>query len=564
MKDIKQTQLPLFLGEIQGQLTRNAPTILEKVLQEKKISTNQILELIHPNYRSGRKLIDAIDLLTKVFTSQGIFVTYAAIKKDSLSKLRLVSGVEKPVIHLKVDERLTRPKVEESMDLGEMEKDFELIFENVNKLFTHDLLAEEDWYLNSINHKILSKESSYDLVAAAQKGNIEARNIFVVHNQKLIVYVVRRHFKNVTLETGAIEFNDLFQEGAIGLCKAIERFDLSLGLSLTTYAYWWIFQSITRALADYSLNIRLPVHIHERLLKYRKVYSLLEMKAEQKPDIIEIAEKMNITVDKAYMLQALNERKGTVSLDQPFSGDSDEDDEKSFESILSDKGILPETTVDRRILREKIIKSMKRNLSMKEFFILEKRFGLDGLKPLTLEKIGEEFDVTRERIRQLEVKAIESIACDNELRRYAAEYLDLQIPDIPQPKVFKLEPGLVEIPQPIFKSDLQAENHNWRVLKTQMDNSLMSRIVTITSKYYGIPVNRIFTETKRVDYIHAREVTIYVLVTYKVHFSQIERKFDMGTESIKNTYLNIKKQLERNQKTEKEIEFIVELLSIKN
>ena len=542
----KAKKYPLPIKEIKDQLTKNAPTIFEEALKNKSISTDQVSQLIHPKYRSGRKFTTAMDLLTNVFTSQGIFVTYTPSKKEVINKLRQKEPArdQMPVIYLPLRKKLKRQNEGESVDINELEKVFSLHFENNAKEIHPDkLVPEEDWYLDSlIGYKVLSKGSTYQLINEAQKGNIKARNLLVMHNLKLVVHIVRKHFRRVFMETGSIEFNDLFQEGTLGLCRAIEKFDISLDMNLSTYAYWWIYSSVQRALVDYQLNIRLPAHIHEKLMRFRKIYSLIEIRAEQKPDMVQIAEEIKISTEEAYKLEALNKTRGTTSLDTHLDI-SDEEDTRTFEEILTEKGVpLPSTLIDQKILKDKMRKCLKFNLTMKEYTIINLRFGLSDNKPLTLEQIGEEFDVTRERIRQLEVKALDRIKNDNALRAYAAEYLGMDIPEI--------------------KSSLPENVEDWRTLKVQHDYSLISRVVQITSKYYAVPTHRILTEARKEEYVHARHVTIYILVDhYRIHFSEIQRKFNVDNETIKNVYFNLKKKLQKGGSLEKEIEFIIDLLN---
>lgn len=249
---MKALKYPPLLEEIKDHLGKNAPTIFEKAIKNKSISTDQIIELIAPKHRSGRKLEQAMSLLTEIFVSQGIFVTYNPSKHGTN-----IEGIKDLVIPTN-DTVPTNLTYSGKYDLKAKIKtiDESVIVEDESSI---------QWIKEQMDHKVLDKETVYELIKLAQNGSINARNAIIVHNQRLVRMVASKFYLCKILELG-----DLIQEGTFGLIRAIKKFDLSLNMSFSTYAFRWIQQFIYRAIADYDDVIRLPVHMQELLRKSRK------------------------------------------------------------------------------------------------------------------------------------------------------------------------------------------------------------------------------------------------------------------------------------------------------
>ncbi|MBI2610824.1 sigma-70 family RNA polymerase sigma factor [Candidatus Kaiserbacteria bacterium] len=258
-------------------------------------------------------------------------------------------------------------------------------------------------YLREIGqYPLLTGEQEKELAKRILESDEEARSILARSNLRLVVSIAKKYVNR----SPDLTLLDLIQEGNLGLFKAVDKFDHTKGYKFSTYATWWIRQAITRALADQSRTIRIPVHMVETIAKYKQKVRELSQHLGRDPLPEEIAAEMGIEVDKIYTIQKINQ--DTVSLESPVGEDDDE--RSTLGSFIADDAIAaPDQDASRRILSEQMMEILD-ELSPKERKILEMRNGLsgDGIC-YTLEEVGREFGVTRERIRQIEAKALERI-----------------------------------------------------------------------------------------------------------------------------------------------------------
>ena len=255
---------------------------------------------------------------------------------------------------------------------------------------------------------LLSKEEEIELAARIKKGDKAARDHMISANLRLVVKIAHDY------NNFGLPLLDLISEGNIGLVKAVERFDPSKGGKLSTYAAWWIKQSIKRALANQSKTIRLPVHMVDRIAKMRKITAELANELDREPTDEEIAYAMDLPVNKIAHLKSVSVRPS--SLDAPVGEDGD----TTFGELVGDENEASplENLQEKSISND--IKAVIDQLEDRESEIISLRFGLDGNHPLTLEEVGEKFDITRERVRQIQNIALHKmrrIMTENERQR---------------------------------------------------------------------------------------------------------------------------------------------------
>ncbi|HEY5713859.1 MAG TPA: RNA polymerase sigma factor RpoD [Candidatus Gracilibacteria bacterium] len=405
------------------------PQEIQKLIvkgRDQKFITEQELMSVLPDVEDN---IDLLDSLHELLFDLGVDVIDVKQEKIWKEKIKKQEEGASPEDVRKLEEMVADPTDEElKKEEAENKEEEEQVHVDLSEISNDSVRM----YLNEIGRvPLLKAPEEVSLAKRIEKGDLAAKQSLAEANLRLVVSIAKRYIGR------GLPFLDLMQEGNFGLLRAVEKFDYRKGFKFSTYATWWIRQAITRAIADQARTIRIPVHMVETINKLTHTQRRLQQELGREPLPEEIAAEMDLDLKKVNHILKISQ--DIVSLESPVG--SDGEDSRLQDFIEDESALSPFETAHRQMIKENI-SDLLQFLSPREQKIIKMRFGLDDGIPHTLEEVGKEFNVTRERIRQIESKVLEKLrdhpmACkisedpafnkSNKQVKFNADYLSLGI-----------------------------------------------------------------------------------------------------------------------------------------
>lgn len=394
-KDIKASKK--LVKKIVKETKETAAKQVEELVEDSGVTTPFIFRLQQEEKKLPAKTQEQVEALFKKAKKQG-YVTQEEILDVFVEPelyLEQLDDFYDDIVKADIDvfEAVSETKEEEDSD--ELQQELDLL----SSLKNTGVADPVRMYLKEIGRiPLLNREQEIRLAQEVEAGSDKAKQKLIDANLRLVVSIAKKYIGR------GMTFLDLIQEGNKGLIRAVEKFDWTKGFKFSTYATWWIRQAITRSIADQARTIRIPVHMVETINKLMRTARRLMQDLGREPTPEEIGEKMEMEPEKVREILKISQN--TTSLETPV-GDG-EDDSILGDFIADDKQVSPYEATSKQMLRENIEEVLSA-LSDREAKVLKMRFGLQGNKTMTLEEVGKKFGVTRERIRQIEAKALRKL-----------------------------------------------------------------------------------------------------------------------------------------------------------
>ena len=379
------------MSEKKEDLKKRLANLMKQAKEEKIVSYEEINSILSVGFSTQK-----IDQLIKKLQDDGVNIVDTLKDKQELLKVNKILSEDLEKVEVVDFEEPDDEFVESEIDDSEVDK---LLQTDLLKMAeSMDVDEPIKMYLREIGQiPLLSYEEEIDYAQRVLKGDEEAKQKLIESNLRLVVSIAKKHTNR------GLKMLDLIQEGNMGLMKAVEKFEYEKGFKFSTYATWWIRQAITRAIADQGRTIRIPVHMIETINKIKKESRIILQETGKEPTAEELSKKLEIPVDKVKNILEMNQ--DPISLETPVGS---EEDSELGDFVEDDKFLNPYDATTRVLLKEQLDEILK-TLNEREEMVLRYRYGLDDGSQKTLEEVGKIFNVTRERIRQIEVKALRKL-----------------------------------------------------------------------------------------------------------------------------------------------------------